>query len=42
MTFVGEKEEFVVDAVVYRKPVQSFTGWGDVLPRFCASENPGR
>ena len=41
LTLVGEKEEFVIDTELNRKPMQLFTGGGDVLPRLGAGENSG-
>ena len=39
--FIGEEEEFVGDAEVNRKPVETFEGGGDVLPASGAGEHSG-
>ena len=41
LTLVGQQEEFVVDPMFNRKPLQLFEGGGDVLPGLGASENSG-
>lgn len=39
--FVGEKEDFVVDAGLDWEPVEVDEGWADVLPGLGAGEDPG-
>ena len=39
--FVGEEEDFVGDAGLDRKPVESDESGGDVLPGPGAGEKPG-
>lgn len=40
--FIGQKEDFVVDAGLNGEPMELNKGKGDVLPRSCVGENPGR